>query len=91
MESRLEPATETALGTGILIAILWGIGVSLRAFSLAPDEVSWGEWMIQIVSGALAGVTLPVVILRAAAWVAARIEASRSRGDRRAASVTMPS
>ncbi len=84
MESRLEPATDTALGAGILIAILWGIGVSLRAFSLPPDAVSWGEWMIQLVGGALAGVILPIVILRTAIWVR-RIEASRLARASRAA------
>jgi hypothetical protein len=79
VEKRLESATESALCGGILVALLWGIGVSLRVFVFGPQEISWAEWMTQLLSGVLAGVILPPVLVRGTVWVTARIEASRRR------------
>ncbi len=55
MKEKLDEATESALCGGILVALLWGIGVSLRGFVLGPQEISWAEWMTQLVTGVLAG------------------------------------
>lgn len=79
MEKRLESATESALCGGILVALLWGIGVSLRVFALGPQDISWAEWMTQLLSGVLACLVLPPVVVRGTIWAAARIEASRRR------------
>jgi hypothetical protein len=79
VEKRLESATESALCGGILVALLWGIGVSLRVFALGPQDISWAEWMTQLLSGVLACLVLPPVVVRGSVWVAARIEASRRR------------
>lgn len=79
MEKRLDAATESALCGGILVALLWGIGVSLRGFVLGPQEISWTEWMTQLLSGVLACLIVPPVLVRGSVWVAARIEASRRR------------
>jgi len=79
MREKLDEATESALCVGILAALLWGIGVSLRGFVLGPQEITWVEWMIQLVAGVLAGLLLPPALVRTTAWVMARIEASRRR------------
>lgn len=79
MKEKLDSATESALCGGILVALLWGIGVSLRGFVLGPQEITWSEWMIQLVSGMLAGLFLPPALVRGTAWVVARIDASRRR------------
>jgi hypothetical protein len=79
VEKRLDSATESALCGGILVALLWGIGVSLRVFALGPQEITWAEWMTQLVSGVLAGLIVPPVLVRGTLWAAARIEASRRR------------
>lgn len=78
VENRLESATESALCGGILVALLWGIGVSLRGFVLGPQEITWAEWMTQLLSGVLACVVVPPVLVRGSVWVAARI-ARRAR------------
>ena len=79
MEKRLEFATESALCGGILVALLWGIGVSLRGFVLGPQEITWAEWMTQLLSGVLVCLVLPPVLVRATAWVASRIERRERR------------
>jgi hypothetical protein len=79
VKEKLDAATESALCGGILVALLWGIGVSLRGFVLGPQEISWAEWMAQLVGGMLAGLVLPPSLVRGTAWVMARIEASRRR------------
>lgn len=77
VEKRLESATESALCGGILVALLWGIGVSLRGFVLGPQEITWAEWMTQLLSGVVACLIVPPALVRGSVWVAARIEASR--------------
>ena len=79
MKERLDEATESALCGGILVALLWGIGVSLRGFVLGPQEITWAQWMTQLVTGMVAGLLLPPALVRGTAWVMARIDASRRR------------
>lgn len=79
MEKRLESATESALCGGILVALLWGIGVSLRGFVLGPQEITWAEWMTQLLSGVVASLIIPPVLVRGSIWFAARLEESRRR------------
>jgi hypothetical protein len=80
VQKQLESATESALCGGILVALLWGIGVSLRGFVLGPQEISWSGWMIQLLAGMLAGVILPPAMVRGTAWVLGRIEKRASGG-----------
>ncbi|HWM93334.1 MAG TPA: hypothetical protein VN493_21405 [Thermoanaerobaculia bacterium] len=77
MKEKLDAATETALCGGILAALLWGIGLSLRGFVLGPHEISWAEWMTQLVSGIGIALLVPPALVRGTAWVMARIDASR--------------
>jgi len=79
VQKRLDSATEAALCGGMLVALLWGIGMSLRGLVLGPQEISWSEWMVQLLAGMLSGVILPPVMVRGMAWVLARIDASRQR------------
>lgn len=79
MKEKLDAATESALCGGILVALLWGIGVSLRGFVLGPQEISWAEWMAQLLTGVLTGLLVPPALVRGTAWVMARIDASRRR------------
>ncbi len=75
VDKRLDSTTELALCAGMLAAILWGIGVSLRGLVLGPQDISWAGWVIQLLSGVLVCLIVPPVLVR----VAARIEASRRR------------
>lgn len=79
VKDRLDETTESALCGGILVALLWGIGMSLRGFVLGPQEITWAEWMTQLVVGMLTGLLLPPALVRGTAWVMARIDASRRR------------
>lgn len=79
MKEKLDAATESALCGGILVAVLWGIGVSLRGFVLGPQEITWAEWMTQLMAGVLTGLLLPPALVRGTVWVMARIDASRRR------------
>lgn len=72
VENRLESATESALCGGILVALLWGIGVSLRVFALGPQDISWAEWMTQLLSGVLICLVLPPLVVRGTMWMASR-------------------
>ena len=81
MKEKLDSATESALCGGILVALLWGIGVSVRGFVLGPQDISWAEWMTQLLAGVLAGLVLPPGLVRATAWVMARLDASRRRAN----------
>ena len=82
MKEKLDAATESALCGGILVALLWGIGMSLRGFVLGPEEITWAEWMTQLMTGVLAGLLVPPALVRGTAWVMARIDASRHRTRR---------
>jgi len=79
VKEKLDAATESALCGGILVALLWGIGVSLRGFVMGAQEITWAQWMTQLVTGMAAGLFLPPALVRGTAWVMARIEASRHR------------
>ena len=81
MKEKLDSATESALCGGILVALLWGIGVSLRGFVLGPQEITWAEWMTQLMTGVLTGLLLPPALVRGTAWVMARIDASKRRTE----------
>lgn len=78
MKEKLESATESALCGGIVVALLWGIGMSLQGF-VGPQEITWAEWMTQLMAGMLAALVLPPALVRGTAWLLGRIEASRHR------------
>lgn len=78
MKEKLDAATESALCGGILVALLWGIGLSLRGF-VGSQEITWAEWMTQLMTGVLTCLLLPPALVRGTAWVMARVDASRRR------------
>ena len=79
MKEKMDEATESALCGGILVALLWGIGMSLRGFVLGPQEITWAQWMAQLLIGVGAALLVPPALVRGTVWVMARIDASRRR------------
>ena len=72
---KLEDETaEGALCVGIIAALVWGIGLSLYGFQLAPGEISWLEWAGQLLGGVLACLIVPLAFVRGREWVLARIQ-----------------
>jgi hypothetical protein len=67
-----DEMTESALGVGIVAAVLWGIGVSLYGFYMGPQEISWTVWGARLLGGILACVAVPVVFVRGREWIVGR-------------------
>jgi len=67
-----DEMTESALGVGIVAAVLWGIGISLYSFYLGPQEISWTVWGARLLGGILACVAVPVVFVRGREWIVGR-------------------
>ncbi len=67
-----DEMTESALGVGIVAAVLWGIGISLYGFYMGPQEISWTVWGARLLGGILACVAVPVVLVRGREWIAGR-------------------
>lgn len=66
--------SEPVMAIGFIAAVLWGIGVSLRAFFQGPLAVEWTDWAIQLV----AGIVVCLLVARVGVWLADRF-AGRSR------------
>jgi hypothetical protein len=66
---------EPVMAIGCIAAVLWGIGVSLRAFFLGPLAIDWTVWAVQLV----AGIIVCLLVARAGVWLADRSNRSRSR------------
>jgi membrane protein DedA with SNARE-associated domain len=62
------------MASGCIAAVLWGIGVSLRAFFLGPLAIEWTDWAIQL----FAGVIVCLLVARVGLWLADRY-ASKAR------------
>lgn len=73
---------ESALCVGVIVALLWGLGISVRGFLLGPVSVSWTEWFLQLTGGVVCALTLPWLLVRATDWVSTRIEMVRRRTGR---------
>jgi hypothetical protein len=74
-----DKATESALCTGMILALLWGIGVSVRGLLQDPGAVSWSDWFLQLTLGIVAALVVPLLLVRATEWTARRIEGMRRR------------
>ena len=78
-----EEATESALCVGTIAALAWGIGLSLYAFRVSPGESSWIAWGAQLLGGVLACLVVPLVWIRCACWVTAKLGEVRAREEAR--------
>lgn len=72
-----KESTEAALCVGIVIALLWGLGISVKGFLLGPSAITWEAWFAQLVGGVAGAMIVPLLLVRGTEWVAARIEAGR--------------
>jgi hypothetical protein len=77
-----DAATESALCTGVILAVLWGIGISLRGLAHGPGALSWADWFLQLTLGMVASIALPPLLVRATDWGTRRIETMRHRPSR---------
>ena len=77
-----DKATESALCTGVILAVLWGIGVSVRGLLQDPGALSWTDWFLQLTLGILVAIAVPPLLVRCSDWTTRRIEAMRRRPSR---------
>lgn len=77
-----DEATESALCAGMILALLWGIGSSVRGFLLEPGAVSWSSWFIQLSVGMLLCMAVPPLLVRATDWLTQRVGSLRRRTAR---------
>jgi nucleoside permease NupC len=74
-----EQTTESALCVGVAAALVWGIALSFHALNLTPGEISWMEWLAQLLGGIMACLLVPLAWVRGAFWVAAKLTEGRAR------------
>lgn len=74
-----DVATESALSTGVILALVWGIGISVRGFLQGAEALSWSDWFLQLTLGMVATILLPPLLVRGADWTARRNEGMRRR------------
>ena len=77
-----DAATESALCTGMVLALLWGIGLSVRGLLQGPGALSWSNWFLQLTLGIVAAIGVPPLLVRGTDWVARRIARMRRRPSR---------
>ena len=75
-----KESTESALCVGIIIALLWGLGISVKGFLLGPSAITWETWFVQLLGGVVCAMAVPLLLVRGAEWVTARIETGRWPG-----------
>ena len=75
-----DERTESALCVGVITALLWGLGISVRGFLGDPLAITWMQWFLQLVGGILACLTLPWLLLRATDWISIRVEVWQRAG-----------
>jgi hypothetical protein len=73
--------TESALCTGVILALLWGIGVSVRGL-MQSGTISWLDWFLQLTLGILAALVVPLLLVRGTDWTSRRIEGLRRPSGR---------
>lgn len=64
-----DESTASALSVGIIVAVVWGIGLSLYGFYMGPQEISLMAWGARFVGGIAACVAVPVVFVRGRVWM----------------------
>lgn len=74
-----DERTESALCIGVVMAVLWGIGMMVRGFSLGPLAISWEEWFLQLLGGVACALLFPWLLVRGSDWISHRLEAARQR------------
>lgn len=79
MTAKREETTESALCVGVASALVWGIALSFYALNLTPGEISWIQWSTQLLGGIVACLLVPLVWVRGASWVSARLSEARTR------------
>lgn len=72
-------ATESALCAGMILALVWGIGISVRGFMTEPGTVSWSSWFLQLTVGMVLAMVVPPLLVRTTDWLAARVGMLRRR------------
>ena len=77
-----DEATETALCTGVILALLWGLGVSVQGLVQNPGAISWADWFLRLTGGILVAIIVPPLLVRSTDWITHRIEAMRRRPSR---------
>ncbi|HJX29160.1 MAG TPA: hypothetical protein VJ885_14720 [Thermoanaerobaculia bacterium] len=77
-----DEATESALCAGMILALLWGIGISVRGFLLQPGTISWSSWFIQLTAGMVLSMVVPPLLVRITDWLTTRVGALRRRTAR---------
>ena len=77
-----DEATESALCAGMILALLWGIGISVRGFLLEPGTITWSSWFVQLTAGMVLSMIVPPLLVRATDWLAHRIGSLRRRPAR---------
>jgi len=77
-----DAATESALCTGVILALLWGLGLSVRGLMQGPGALSWSDWFLQLTLGIVAAIGVPPLLVRGTDWLSRRIEGMRRRPSR---------
>lgn len=77
-----DEATESALCAGMILALVWGIGISVRGFLMEPGAMSWSAWFLQLTVGMVLAMVVPPLLVRATDWLAARVGMIRRRPAR---------
>jgi hypothetical protein len=72
-----KESTESALCVGIVIALLWGLGISVKGFLLGSSAITWEVWFAQLLGGVVCAMVVPLLLVRGTEWVTARIETGR--------------
>jgi Zn-dependent protease len=66
--AQLKPEEkEGALAVGAAAAVVWGIAVSLYAFSFGAQDIGWVHYLAALVGGVAACLVLPPLALAARA------------------------
>ena len=74
-----DEATESALCAGMILALVWGIGISVRGFMTEPGTVSWSSWFLQLTVGMVLAMAVPPLLVRTADWLTFRVGMLRRR------------
>lgn len=77
-----DETTESALCAGMILALLWGIGISVRGFLLEPGTVTWSSWFLQLTAGMVLCMIVPPLLVRTTDWLAHRVGSFRRRAAR---------
>jgi hypothetical protein len=77
-----DEATETALCTGMILAVLWGLGISVQGLLQGSGAISWSDWFLQLTGGIVAAMAIPPLLVRGTEWITRRVEVMRRRPSR---------